>query len=66
MPHTRNCRCKNLLLTRSCIVPERVDEVVVGGQSLVVPNELQTRTVNWGIDFWIPTLRGHAHVFEEH
>ena len=63
--HAWNGRREDFLAASSRIVPERMDKVIITGQSLVVTDELQTVPINRSTDSGVPTLSGDADVFEE-
>ena len=39
--------------------------MVVGSQTLVIPDELLAILVNWRTDSWIPALHGHLFILEK-
>src|SRR5437879_9636540 len=56
---------KKLLIACPCVVPKRVNEEIIGRESLVISDELEATIVKWRFHCWIPALGGHAHIFAE-
>ena len=56
---------EDFLFAGTRVVPEGMDEVIVGCQSLIVADELVASSVKWCIDGWIPALGSYTDISEK-